>query len=85
MFTVYILQSTKTKKYYVGQAGNLDERIKKHNAGRNKSTKFGLPWILIHTETYLTRSEATKREIEIKDYKGGIKFKKLLGLFEKFK
>ncbi len=56
------------------------ERLKKHNAGSVKSTKYGKPWKIIYTEDYSTKSEAATREVEIKKYKGGILFKKLLGL-----
>jgi GIY-YIG catalytic domain. len=39
MYFVYILQSTKDSKYYIGQIDNLDERIRKHNNGQVKSTR----------------------------------------------
>ena len=80
MFKVYILQSLKNRRYYVGHTVNMMERLKKHNAGSVKSTKYGKPWKIIYTEDYSTKSEAATREVEIKKYKGGILFKKLLGL-----
>lgn len=82
MFIVYILKSLKNGHYYIGQTNNLANRIRRHNSGLVKSTKNGIPWEVIYTEEYTTRSVAYKRELEIKAYKGGIKFKKLLGLWK---
>jgi putative endonuclease len=81
MYKVYILQSINNSGYYIGHTGDLDKRLAKHNAGLVKSTKFKKPWKIIYAENYKTKSEACRREIEIKNYKGGIKFKKLLGLW----
>ena len=49
-YFVYILYSEKTDRYYVGQTQNLDERLVRHNTGRNKSTKPGIPLTLVHFE-----------------------------------
>jgi len=78
MNTVYILQSLKIKKYYIGHTNDIDDRLRRHNAGLSKYTKKFIPWKLIYSEEYQTKSEAYKREMEIKKYKGGIKFKKLI-------
>ena len=82
MFTTYILKSLKTGRYYIGQTEDIVDRIKRHNSGRSKATKNSMPWELIYSEEYSTRSLAFRREQEIKSYKGGIKFKKLLGLWK---
>jgi putative endonuclease len=65
-------------RHYIGQTVNLVARLKKHNKGYVKSTKGFRPWKLLYFENYNTRSEACRRELEIKEYKGGIKFKRLL-------
>lgn len=52
-----------------------------HNNGEVRSTKSGVPWRVVYTEDYNKKSEAVKREIEIKKYKSGIKFKKLVSNF----
>ena len=78
MYFVYILQSQKHNRYYVGSCKNVADRLKRHNTGRNKSTKTGIPWDLIHRERFITRQEAYKRELQIKSYKGGNSFKKLV-------
>ncbi len=82
MFIVYILKSLKKQRYYIGHAKNAKVRLKRHNDGLVRSTKYERPWEMIFTEDYSTKSKACKRELEIKSYKGGIKFKKLLGLWK---
>ncbi len=78
MYYTYILKSEKTGKYYTGSTENINERVKRHNSGKNKSTKIGIPWILIYQEEFNTEQEAYKREFQIKRYKGGEAFKKLI-------
>ena len=80
MYKVYILQSLKNNRFYIGHTSNLENRLLYHNNGKVRATKGGIPWKSIYIEDYSTKSEAHKREFEIKNYKGGIKFKKLIGL-----
>ena len=80
MYVVYILKSLKDFRYYIGQTENLDERIKKHNGGRVKSTKLRIPLVLIRNEMFTTRSDAMKREYYLKSLKGGNEFKKIIGI-----
>lgn len=78
MFTVYIIQNSSTKRYYVGYTENLQERLQRHNSGRNTSTKNGGKWSIVYTEELTDKISAWKRERQIKKYKGGEAFKKLL-------
>jgi len=82
MYNVYILKSLKNSRHYIGHTENLEKRLIEHNKGDVRSTKNGKPWKVIYTETYESKADAYKRELEIKSYKGGIKFKKLLGLWK---
>ena len=63
---VYILYSGSLKKYYVGQTNNLNERIERHNKGREKYTKTGTPWSLVWKRKCENRSEAMQLERKIK-------------------
>ena len=65
-YTVYILYSISVDRYYVGQTSNLEDRLKRHNQGRSKYTKSGIPWKLMYKESFETRSEAMAREKKIK-------------------
>jgi len=43
------------------------------------STKCGVPWNLVYTECFSNKTDAWKRERQIKKYKGGKAFKMLIG------
>jgi putative endonuclease len=69
-YATYILYSKSRDEYYVGHTQDLLERVEHyHNEGRSLYTKRGIPWKLVYTEMYSTRSEAMRREREIKSRK----------------
>lgn len=74
----YIIFSPSHNRYYIGSTGDIEKRLKKHNNGATKSTRPYRPWMLVYMEIFQTKSEAFIREREIKSYKGGEAFKKLL-------
>jgi len=78
MFVTYIIYSNQFRRYYIGSTGNLVKRLKKHNTGKVKSTKGYTPWVLVYSENFPARLEAVKRERQIKLYKGGEAFKRLV-------
>jgi putative endonuclease len=78
MFKVYILESQITLRYYIGHCADLEVRLQRHNKGLVRSTKPFRPWVVIYTEDFKTKNEAYKRELEIKSYKGGNAFRKLI-------
>jgi len=78
MFYVYILRSEIKERYYIGHTKDLDNRIKEYNSGKSRSTKGYKPWTLAYFENFATKSEAFKREKEIKNYKSGYKFQELI-------
>lgn len=78
MYYAYVLKSKNTGKYYIGSCENIEARLKRHNSGRNKSTKSGVPWVLVYREIFSTRQETYKREFQIKSFKGGAAFRKLI-------
>ena len=77
-YYVYILKSLKDGKYYIGSTSDIAARLAYHNAGKQRSTKNRIPFILVYFETFQNRSEAEMREREIKTFKGGGAFKKLI-------
>jgi len=66
MYTLYILKSLKDFGYYIGITDNLEKRLQEHNSGKTKSTKSRIPFVLKYKEGYQTKTEARKREIELK-------------------
>lgn len=77
MAWVYILESLKDHKYYIGSTNDLTRRLVEHNRGQNTSTKYRKPFKLKYQEEFANISEAKRREKIIKSYKGGNAFKNL--------
>ncbi len=72
-YGVYVLESLKDNKRYVGFTTNLKKRIKDHNAGNVFSTKFRRPFKLIYAEICLNLEDAVRREGYLKTT-GGRRF-----------
>ena len=66
---MFMLSSLKHNYIYVGLTKNIAKRIKRHNDGRERTTKFYAPFELIYSEVCNTRVEARLRE---KYWKSGI-------------
>ncbi len=63
---VYILKCA-DGSLYTGITNDIDRRIAAHEEGRGaKYTRGRGPFDVLHREAYETRSDALKREIEIK-------------------
>ena len=71
MFTTYVLYSEKYDKIYIGYTSNLQQRLLSHNelATKGWTIKFR-PWKIIYKEKFETKSEAMKREKQLKSYQG---------------
>ena len=69
MFIVYILYSKSFDRYYVGYTNDLERRISEHNRKKGKFTDAGIPWVIVHIESYCTKTEAMEREKYIKSKK----------------
>jgi len=69
MYIVYAIKSQSRNYIYVGMTSNLEERLHRHNAGYERTTKPYRPFTLIYQEEVDTRMEARKRE---KYFKRGI-------------
>jgi len=81
VYSVYILQSLKTEKLYIGHTDNLARRVKEHNAGRGgKHTRQSGPWTLLYSESHPDRRSAVKQERYLKSTRGSQEKKKLAGV-----
>jgi putative endonuclease len=69
MWFTYILYSKSIDKYYIGYTENLKLRLERHNSGWGKFSSRGIPWEIVYYEEYNSKSEAIKRENEIKKKK----------------
>jgi putative endonuclease len=71
MYYVYLLCSnTKSDQLYIGYTEDLENRLKKHNAGEVQSTKPYRPWGLIYYEAFTNKKDAKQRERYLKTTKG---------------
>ena len=78
MYYVYIIRSKTTERYYIGSTSDLIQRLRHHNSGANRSTKNKGPWVIVYSEKFNSKKDAWFRERQIKKYKGGEAFKKLI-------
>ena len=67
--TLYILQSQKNGRYYVGSTDNFQRRFTEHNCGQTKSTRNGIPWIAVFSFEFESSTEGLKAERRIKSLK----------------
>lgn len=71
MWYVYVLKSLKNTKRYVGFTSKKPEdRLKEHNSGSNKFTSINKPFILKYTESFVSKTEAIRREKFLKSGQG---------------
>ena len=69
-YLVYILR-TSSNTLYIGQTNNLERRLKEHKDKTSKSAKYVRYFNsikLVYSEEFLTRSEAMKREAQLKKW-----------------
>ncbi|HKC04582.1 MAG TPA: GIY-YIG nuclease family protein [Patescibacteria group bacterium] len=66
MYYIYILLCS-DGSYYTGSTNDVEKRFKDHLAGKGaRYTKSHKPKKIIYREKFATKSEALKREFEIK-------------------
>jgi len=69
-YYIYVLQSRKDNKFYVGFTENLKSRFEQHNKGNVISTKDRRPLQLVYSEACLDKHDAMHREKYLKTYHG---------------
>ena len=67
---LYVLQSQKTLRKYVGVTYNIDQRLERHNSGRVAITKKDLPYQVVYSEAFDDLSLARRRENFLKSGDG---------------
>lgn len=66
---LYILKSQKNSSYYIGCSTNVIERVKQHNNGQVKSTKYKRPYKLVFKQEFDNIDIAHEVELKIKSWK----------------
>jgi len=79
-FKLYIIYSSLKDRYYIGHTGEeLAERLRKHNSNHRGFTGRIGDWTIVYSEDYDSKSDAYKRELEIKSWKSRKRIEKLIG------
>ncbi|HUT96218.1 MAG TPA: GIY-YIG nuclease family protein [Candidatus Paceibacterota bacterium] len=65
-YFVYAIKSGKDSRIYVGISENPERRLREHNNGDTKSTKFYRPWKIIYKKFAGTRINARNEEKKLK-------------------
>ena len=77
MHYVYVLENKKGQ-HYIGSCEELFIRLRRHNQNSVRATKHKGPFRVIYKEEFNTKTEAQRREHQLKRYKGGRAFKRLI-------
>jgi len=79
MYLFCILYSHNIDKYYSGHCcDNIETRLRKHNTHHKGFTGKVNDWNLLFSEHHPTKSEAYKREMEVKGWKNRKKIERLI-------
>jgi putative endonuclease len=67
---VYILYSRSLDKFYIGNTTEpVKERLRKHLSAHSGFTSKAKDWELVFTEELINKSQAYRRELQIKGWK----------------
>ena len=66
---IYILQSLKNNRFYIGSTNNLERRLTEHNQGKSIYTNLTKPFKMIFSQKFDNLSIARKIEYKIKSFK----------------
>ncbi|MDP2642032.1 MAG: GIY-YIG nuclease family protein [bacterium] len=64
--SVYLIQSTVDKSFYVGISQNPQRRLAEHNSGKLKITSRKKPYNLVYLKEYKDYRSARKHEVWLK-------------------
>lgn len=68
----YALYNRENDKIYIGQTSDIVQRVIDHNEkrGNHYTARYQGEWELIYKESVATRSEALRREKQLKSFRG---------------
>lgn len=61
-YTVYVLQSLKDQRFYIGFTADLERRLKEHERGESPATAPRRPFELVYCEYHRSKQDALHRE-----------------------
>ncbi|MBI4713149.1 MAG: GIY-YIG nuclease family protein [Planctomycetes bacterium] len=68
-YFIYILESIKDNRYYIGSTADIPKRLEYHNKGLSIYTRRFKPWRLRYQEEFNSLKEARSRELALKRWK----------------
>ncbi len=77
-YYVYILQSLKNGRYYIGASSDPFRRLEEHNNNKEKSTKNRGPWKLCLMKEYDSLKEVRRIEYKLKKLKSKVILDKIV-------
>ncbi len=75
---LYILQSNKNGRYYIGSTNNPDRRLEEHNGKLVTTTQYLVPLKMVFCKEYQELSEARNIERKLKRQKSRILIEKII-------
>ena len=75
---VYILQSERNGRYYIGSTNDVARRLEEHNGRQVVATRYICPLRLVYTEEFEEIIDARRRELQIKKWKSKKEIEKLI-------
>ncbi len=69
MYYVYILESKRTGRYYIGSTNDVERRLKEHNAGQTASLLYQRPLKVVFHHGYDNMKTARGIERRLKKFK----------------
>ena len=77
-YYVYILYSAQLDLFYIGSSQNPEKRLTKHLANHNGFTGKAKDWRICFKETFPGKTEAQKRERQLKNWKNRERIQQLI-------
>jgi putative endonuclease len=77
-YIVYILFSVTKNRYYIGFTSDLEQRVLRHNQISKGFTGNVNHWEVVYNESFSSKAEAVKRELQIKSWKSRLKIVELI-------
>ncbi len=65
-YFVYIIESLVDGDFYKGVSEDYLKRLEEHNCGKSYFTSTKTPWVLRYVEHFQNKSDALKREKQLK-------------------
>ena len=77
-YFAYIIYSAILDRYYIGSTSDIAGRLRRHNSSHKGFTAMSQDWSVVYSEMFETKSDAIRREREIKSWKSRVLIERLI-------